>query len=160
MPRAELIRPLFATANYSYDTRRIAGNGHTLTGDAFAFVDPMFSSDVLMAMSSCAFAAQAIDVWLENRKAGERLLRDYERKMRCGLDALSWLIHRINRMWSVQGGLAPVRSRPDLAFHQHPLNRQGRNPPPFLSGRQRASQHGSREACPPDSIDSLDDTLG
>jgi hypothetical protein len=79
MPKAELIRPLFATANYSYDTRRIAGNGHTLTGDAFAFVDPMFSSDVLMAMSSCAFAAQAIDVWLDNRKAGERLLRDYER---------------------------------------------------------------------------------
>ena len=96
MAKAELIRPLVATANYSYDARRIAGNGYTLTGDAFAFVGPMFSSGVLMAMSSGAFAAEAIDVWLENRKAGERLLRDYERKVRRGLDAISWLIHRIN----------------------------------------------------------------
>jgi flavin-dependent dehydrogenase len=69
MANAELDRPLVATANYSYDARRIAGNGYTLTGDAFAFVDPMFSSGVLMAMSSGTFAAEAIDVWLENRRA-------------------------------------------------------------------------------------------
>src|ERR1700683_5276795 len=56
----------------------------------------MFATGVLMAMSSGALAAEAIDVRLENRKAGERLLRDYERKMRRGLDAISWLIHRIN----------------------------------------------------------------
>jgi flavin-dependent dehydrogenase len=96
MAKAELIRPLVATGNYSYDARRIAGNGYTLTGDAFAFVDPMFSTGVLMAMSSGALAAEAINVWLENRKAGERLLRSYERKMRRGLEAISWLIHRIN----------------------------------------------------------------
>ena len=96
MAKAELVMPLLATANYSYDARRISGHGYTLTGDAFAFVDPMFSSGVLMAMSSGAFAAEAIDVWLEDRKAGERLLRSYERKMRRGLDALSWLVHRIN----------------------------------------------------------------
>lgn len=96
MANAELVMPLLATANYSYDARRISGHGYTLTGDAFAFVDPMFSSGVLMAMSSGAFAAEAIDVWLEDRKAGERLLRSYERKMRRGLDALSWLVHRIN----------------------------------------------------------------
>jgi flavin-dependent dehydrogenase len=96
MAKAELIRPLVGTGNYSYGARRIAGNGYTLTGDAFAFVDPMFSTGVLMAMSSGALAAEAIDVWLENRKAGERLLRSYERKMRRGLEAISWLIHRIN----------------------------------------------------------------
>jgi flavin-dependent dehydrogenase len=56
----------------------------------------MFSTGVLMAMSSGALAAEAINVWLENRKAGERLLRSYERKMRRGLEAISWLIHRIN----------------------------------------------------------------
>jgi hypothetical protein len=96
MAKAELIRPLVATGNYSYDARRIAGNGYTLTGDAFAFVDPMFSTGVLMAMSSGALAAEAINVWLESRRAGERLLRSYGRKMRRGLEAISWLIHRIN----------------------------------------------------------------
>jgi hypothetical protein len=56
----------------------------------------MFSTGVLMAMSSGALAAEAINVWLESRRAGERLLRSYGRKMRRGLEAISWLIHRIN----------------------------------------------------------------
>jgi hypothetical protein len=33
---------------------------------------------------------------LDDRKRGERLLRDYEHKLRRGLNALSWLIARIN----------------------------------------------------------------
>jgi flavin-dependent dehydrogenase len=103
MARAELIRPLVATGNYSYDARRIAGNGYTLTGDAFAFVDPMFSTGVLMAMSSGALAAEAINVWLENRKAGERLLRSYERKMRRGLEAISWDRLRLSDFASLSG---------------------------------------------------------
>ena len=33
---------------------------------------------------------------LDDRKRGERLLRDYEHKLRRGLNALSWLIAQIN----------------------------------------------------------------
>jgi flavin-dependent dehydrogenase len=96
MASAEPIGPLTATANYSYDSRRATGDGYILVGDAFAFIDPLFSSGVMMAMSSAAFGAEAVEAWLDDRRRGERLLRDYEYKLRRGLDALSWLIARIN----------------------------------------------------------------
>jgi flavin-dependent dehydrogenase len=93
---AEPISPLIATANYSYDSRRFAGDGYILVGDAAAFIDPLFSSGVMMAMSSAALGAEAVHAWLDDRKSGERLMRDYERRVRRGLNSLSWLIYRIN----------------------------------------------------------------
>jgi hypothetical protein len=40
--------------------------------------------------------SEAVDAWLDDRKLGERLMRNYERKVRRGLNSLSWLIYRIN----------------------------------------------------------------
>jgi flavin-dependent dehydrogenase len=97
MATAEPIGPLMAAANYSYTSRRAAGNGYILVGNAFGFIDPLFSSGVMMAMSSAAFGAEAVEVWLDDKKRGERRSRDYERKVRRSVTALSWLIHRINR---------------------------------------------------------------
>jgi flavin-dependent dehydrogenase len=96
MMNAEPIRPLVATANYSYDALRCAGDSYILIGDAAAFVDPLFSSGVMMAMSSAAFAAEVVDAWLADRRLGERLMFQYERRVRRGLNSLSWLIYRIN----------------------------------------------------------------
>lgn len=96
MTNAEPIGPLVATANYSYKSRRYAGDGYILIGDAAAFIDPLFSSGVMMAMSSAAFAADVVHTWLDDRKAGKRLMRAYERKLQSGLNSLSWLIYRIN----------------------------------------------------------------
>ena len=96
MATAKPIGSLVTAANYSYRSQCIAGNGYLLVGDAFAFVDPLFSSGVMMAMSSAAFAAEAVDAWFGDRRRGERLMRAYDRKARRGLITLSWLIHRIN----------------------------------------------------------------
>jgi flavin-dependent dehydrogenase len=96
MTNAEPIGSLVATANYSYSSRSYTGDGYILIGDAAAFIDPLFSSGVMMAMSSAAFAAEVVDAWLDDRKLGGRLMRDYERRVRRGLDSLSWLIYRIN----------------------------------------------------------------
>jgi flavin-dependent dehydrogenase len=96
MTNAELISPLIATANYSYSSPQFSGDGFILIGDAAAFIDPLFSSGVMMAMSSAALAADIVHVWLDDRKSGERQMRVYERKLRRGLDSLSWLIYRIN----------------------------------------------------------------
>lgn len=96
MLNAEPVGPLVATANYSYTSRRYTGNGYILIGDAAAFIDPLFSSGVMMAMRSAAFAAEVVDTWLDNRKLGGRLMRDYERRVRRALHSLSWLIYRIN----------------------------------------------------------------
>jgi hypothetical protein len=51
----------------------------------------------MMAMSGAALGAEAVEVWLDDQKRGKRRLRDYERKVRRSVTALSWLIHRINR---------------------------------------------------------------
>jgi len=96
MRNAEPTGPLVATANYSYASQRYAGDGYILIGDAAAFIDPLFSSGVMMAMSSAAFAADVVHTWLDDRKLGERLMRIYECQLRRGLNALSWLIYRIN----------------------------------------------------------------
>lgn len=96
MANAELVDPLVTTGNYSYDSRRYTGNGYILIGDAAAFIDPLFSSGVMMAMSSAAVAAEAVHAWLDDRKLGRQLMRSYERSVRRGLNSLSWLIYRIN----------------------------------------------------------------
>ena len=96
MANAQPIGPLVTAANYSYRAKRFSGENFILVGDAMAFIDPLFSSGVMLAMSSAAFGAEAVHAWLDNRTSGKRQMRDYERKVRRGLEAFSWLIYRIN----------------------------------------------------------------
>src|SRR5580698_1064614 len=48
---AQLAGDVRVTGNYSYDSTRMGGPGWILVGDAFAFLDPVFSSGVFLAMS-------------------------------------------------------------------------------------------------------------
>jgi flavin-dependent dehydrogenase len=50
----------FATKDYSYRAREVAGNGWVLIGDAFGFLDPLYSSGVLLALKSGELAADTI----------------------------------------------------------------------------------------------------
>jgi flavin-dependent dehydrogenase len=50
----------FATKDYSYRATRVAGEGWVLVGDAFGFLDPLYSSGVLLALKSGEMAADAI----------------------------------------------------------------------------------------------------
>jgi hypothetical protein len=50
----------FATKDYSYRSKEVAGNGWVLVGDAFGFLDPLYSSGVLLALKSGELAADAI----------------------------------------------------------------------------------------------------
>jgi flavin-dependent dehydrogenase len=50
----------FATKDYSYRSREVAGDGWVLIGDAFGFLDPLYSSGVLLALKSGELAADAI----------------------------------------------------------------------------------------------------
>jgi hypothetical protein len=55
-----------------------------------------FQCGVMMAMSSAAFGATVVEGLLDGKESRERLVRDYERKIRLSLGSLSWLIYRIN----------------------------------------------------------------
>ena len=50
----------FATRDYSYRSKEVAGDGWVLVGDAFGFLDPLYSSGVLLALKSGELAADAI----------------------------------------------------------------------------------------------------
>jgi flavin-dependent dehydrogenase len=50
----------FATKDYSYRSKQVAGDGWVLVGDAFGFLDPLYSSGVLLALKSGQLAADAV----------------------------------------------------------------------------------------------------
>src|SRR5262245_14965690 len=50
----------FATKDYSYRSKEVAGDGWVLIGDAFGFLDPLYSSGVLLALRSGEMAADAV----------------------------------------------------------------------------------------------------
>jgi flavin-dependent dehydrogenase len=97
MQRAELIGgEVRVTGNYSYDSSCMGGPGWVLVGDAFAFIDPVFSSGVYLAMSGAEQAAQVVDVALREPAAEPALLRRLERRQRAGMERFSFFIYRFN----------------------------------------------------------------
>jgi flavin-dependent dehydrogenase len=50
----------FAAKEYTYKTKQAAGDGWVLVGDAFGFLDPLYSSGVLLALKSGSLAADAV----------------------------------------------------------------------------------------------------
>ena len=57
---AERISSVYVTSDFSYRSRQVAGDGWVLVGDAFGFLDPVYSSGVFLALKSGEFAADAI----------------------------------------------------------------------------------------------------
>ena len=96
MRRAEQMGDVTATGNYSYCADTNAGDGYLMIGDAFAFLDPVFSSGVLLAMTSGEMAADVAEAWLRSPARGRAAARRMEREMRHGMARIAWLIYRIN----------------------------------------------------------------
>lgn len=96
MAGAAIVGNLHATGNYSYVCSRITGPGWIMAGDAGAFVDPVFSTGVYLAMRAGERAAEVVDRVLDSQQCERRLQRDYEREVWAGLRALSWFIERFN----------------------------------------------------------------
>jgi len=97
LEHAELIgNQVHVTGNYSYDSSQIGGLGWMLVGDAFAFIDPVFSSGVYLAMCGAEQAAHAVDVSLREPAAETALLRALERRYRGAIRRFSFFIYRFN----------------------------------------------------------------
>jgi flavin-dependent dehydrogenase len=96
LANAERIAPVRATGNYSYTSDRMAGPGFVMVGDAFAFIDPVFSSGVYLAMNGAEQAAVLVDEVLRHPEREAALQRAYEKRMRRGIGMFSWFIYRFN----------------------------------------------------------------
>jgi flavin-dependent dehydrogenase len=94
---AELVgNEVRVTGNYSYDSTTMGGPGWILVGDAFAFLDPVFSSGVYLAMSGAEQAAEVVDIALREPAREVALLRRLEKRQRAGMARFSFFIYRFN----------------------------------------------------------------
>ena len=96
MANAELAGNLHATGNYSYACTRMGGRRWLMVGDAYAFVDPIFSTGVYLAMHSAELAADVVEQVLQKPSRERSLQRAYARNVRKGVSSLSWFIFRFN----------------------------------------------------------------
>ncbi|HEX4330224.1 MAG TPA: NAD(P)/FAD-dependent oxidoreductase [Burkholderiales bacterium] len=92
---ATMVSPVTATGNYSYEGTRATGKNYLMVGDAFAFVDPVFSTGVYLAMNSGFAGADVIDTCLDRPAQAGAALRDYDATMRHGPKVFSWFIYRV-----------------------------------------------------------------
>jgi flavin-dependent dehydrogenase len=96
MTSADMISEVRVTGNYSYTSSRMAGPGWVMVGDAYAFVDPVFSSGVYLAMHSGKQAAALVDETLREPAREAALQAAFTKRIRRGVRVFSWFIYRFN----------------------------------------------------------------
>jgi flavin-dependent dehydrogenase len=96
LEHAQLVSPVTGTGNYSYRSQRMMGKDYIMVGDAYAFIDPMFSTGVYVAMSSAFLGADVVSACLHEPQKSARAYKRFDRQVRRALDAYSWYIYRIN----------------------------------------------------------------
>jgi flavin-dependent dehydrogenase len=83
-----------AIADYSYSTPRISGDGFCLVGDAACFLDPVFSTGVLLAMTSAELAAGAASRALHAKgRVDASDFRRFERTYRGAIRRFERFVH-------------------------------------------------------------------
>ena len=92
---AQIVHGPEATGNFSYLSERTHGRNYVLLGDAFAFIDPVFSSGVLLAMQGGFAAADAIHTWLTQPAQRKQALAALDRTLRHGPREFAWFIYRM-----------------------------------------------------------------
>ncbi|GAP37228.1 NAD(P)/FAD-dependent oxidoreductase [Piscinibacter sakaiensis] len=93
---AELVDDtVHATGNFSYESTHAAGERYLMIGDAFGFIDPMFSSGVYLAMQGAFDGADYVATALDRPAALPAARRAIDRRFRDGPAAYSWFIYRV-----------------------------------------------------------------
>ncbi len=82
----------FATKDYSYRSKQVAGDGWVLIGDAFGFLDPLYSSGVLLALKSGELAADAIAEGLRKGDVSAAQLGKWGEGFNQGVDRMRRLV--------------------------------------------------------------------
>ncbi len=96
MQGAALCSEVMSAGNYSYRSCRAWGDGYMLIGDAYGFVDPVFSSGVLLAMKAGELGAEVASAWLDDPARARAVARRAEQVMQRAMERVGWLIYRIN----------------------------------------------------------------
>jgi len=81
------------TNEYSYRSRHCATDGLVLVGDAFGFLDPVFSSGVFLALHGGTLAADAVDAALASGDTTAESFAGYGKQLSSDIEKIRMLVH-------------------------------------------------------------------
>jgi len=90
---SERTADFFTTKDFSYYSKRGAGPGWVLIGDAFGFIDPVYSSGVFLALKSGEFAADALIEALQHGDFSESRLGGWQLDYSKGIEQFRKLVY-------------------------------------------------------------------
>jgi flavin-dependent dehydrogenase len=91
---AERVTPVYSAANFAYTNSPIVGDRFLCVGDAIAFIDPIFSGGVFIAMRSAELAAESILAAFATNRFSARCFGAYERRVWQGVRPFFKFIHK------------------------------------------------------------------
>jgi flavin-dependent dehydrogenase len=92
LANARRAAPLRAAKEYSYRSKQVAGDGWVLIGDAFGFLDPLYSSGVLLALKSGSLAADAVVEGLQKNDLSAAQLGKWGPEFIVGMERMRRLV--------------------------------------------------------------------
>lgn len=93
LENARQVMPVQVLRDFSYRSSRIAGDGWVLVGDAFGFLDPIYSSGVFLALKSGELAADSIHAALEAGDPSAARLGAHGPEFLAGMEAMRKLVY-------------------------------------------------------------------
>ncbi len=83
----------YLTSEYTHHSKHCGTNGLLLVGDAFAFLDPVFSSGVMLALKSGVTAGDLVHEALVKKDFSSAQFTEYGRYMREGVENMRKLVY-------------------------------------------------------------------
>jgi flavin-dependent dehydrogenase len=90
---ATRVDKIYSIIDYSYRSKESAGNGFVLIGDAYGFLDPIYSSGVLLALKMAELAADAIHDAFNNNDFSAKRLGQFQPMLDTGIESMRKLVH-------------------------------------------------------------------
>ena len=90
---AERVRPVSGGRELSYLNRKTCGDGWLMVGDARAFLDPIYSSGLFLALASAELAAESVHQALTADDVSAARLGTFEPQVSSGVEVIRRLIH-------------------------------------------------------------------
>lgn len=113
LSHGEQVGNYFITSEYSHHAKHCGSEGLLLVGDAFAFLDPVFSSGLMFAMKSGVLAGEEVSKGLREGDLSPQRFTEYSQELRQGVENMRKLVYAFYNPKFSFGKL--IRNHPDAA---------------------------------------------
>lgn len=90
---AERVDKVYSILDYSYRSKQNSGDGFILIGDAYGFLDPIYSSGVLLALKMAELATDAIHDAFKHDDFSAARLGQFQPKLDQGIESMRKLVY-------------------------------------------------------------------